>query len=78
MNLGSGTGTPAYAVSGMVEKIVRNEDRVSRLLREQCSDCPPAGGFYADISLARSQLGWTPKWSLEKGLEEIYKSLARA
>jgi nucleoside-diphosphate-sugar epimerase len=62
-NVGSGTGTRADEVAGLLLRIAGKED----VFAARRSADGPGSGFYADLSRMRA-LGWSPRVGLEEGL----------
>lgn len=74
-NIGSGSMTPAYRISGIVEKLITGQNAVSKGF-ELGMQSTPDPGFYAEIHSAESELGWIPKWNLNDGIAETYNSVS--
>lgn len=73
-NLGSGSTTPIYKISKIIENLVCKTNAFSKTLESEAVNYPATPGFYADIMAAKSILGWNPKWNIEKGISDIYRS----
>jgi len=68
-NIGTGRPVQLAELIAMVGQVVGKTPVVERL-GVQLGDVPFT---HADISLAKSQLGWQPSMALRKGLEETYQ-----
>jgi UDP-glucose 4-epimerase len=64
-NIGSGFGTSVLELVGHVEEITKK--KISLVFKKQRTFDAPANVL--DISLAKSELSWTPKTELREGLE---------
>ena len=71
-NVGSGTGTRADAVAGLLLRIAGGED----VFAARRNADGPGSDFYADLSRMRA-LGWSPRVGLEEGLRRTLDGIAR-
>lgn len=72
-NAGSGVGTSLNQLKSLIEKIVANPIESIKL---------PTRKFdvltnILDITLAKNELDWSPKFMLDSGIEQMYKSILK-
>ena len=72
INLGSGIKTSFLDLIKMISKITNHHPKV-KILEDK-----PVGVYarYADMTLAKTKLGWTPRISLEEGMGQVYHYLS--
>jgi nucleoside-diphosphate-sugar epimerase len=72
-NLGSGRATPVIEILRIIEKNIRNDNRITdRFL--QNSEASQEINFWADMSKTSQHLNWQPGTSLEEGIRQTINS----
>ena len=71
-NIGSGLSTSVLDILRHAESIVLNTDEFSKQSEKIASKGKSNINFWADISKARRELGWTPKTSINSGLVKTW------
>lgn len=66
-NIGTGIETSINSLAQILKKIMNKSNKVNYLPTQQGE---PSGSV-ADISMARNELGFSPRWSLEEKLPEV-------
>jgi UDP-glucose 4-epimerase len=74
-NLGSGSAIPALDVCKHIEKIVLNSSSLSKKIEKSIQSLDSEINFWADISKCEVDLKWSPKISLEEGIELTWRHL---
>jgi nucleoside-diphosphate-sugar epimerase len=65
-NLGSGTLTPLKKIAELIYTELDAADAYDKTLFKG----RPAGGFYADLSKSKRELGWRPKITIAEGIRK--------
>lgn len=71
INVGSGEGTSIRALAQLILRVAGRSDQVEAVNRADAI----VDTFVADISLARSALGWQPELTLEDGVIDVVSSM---
>jgi UDP-glucose 4-epimerase len=74
-NLGSGNLTTVFEIAKLVEKFIHKGTDYQVKLIQSIDDKRNRAGMFADISLAASQLVWTPQIDIAEGIRKTIKIL---
>ena len=69
-NVGTGTGSSVEEVVQVIQKVWSTNKTLKTLNRPRRNEIPIS---IANIGKIQRELGWTPKYSLEKGLQEMLR-----
>ncbi len=70
-NLGSGTATGVSEILALAEKIIRNDDTLTKLVLKNASGSVADINFWADGTKSKEILGWQPLVSIEYGIRQM-------
>ena len=74
-NLGSGVSIPILEVCRLAEQIVLGSEELTQEMEAKFEDTTCDIDFWADCSKAKKHLGWQPKISIEKGINQTWEWL---
>lgn len=74
-NIGSGVSTSALEVCKYAEKLILNSSTLSQKIEKSFQSLDSEINFWADITNCEKDLKWSPKVSLEEGIERTWRHL---
>lgn len=74
-NLGTGKSTPVLKICELAEKIVLNSSTLTKKIEFTSKSLNSNTNFWAGISSSEDELKWTPKVSLQEGIQRSWDEL---